>query len=298
MPKRPNPSDKDKDDGKKARSGSSPDDDGASASLTGKMSTSTAAIASPGRVSTAASRVAAAAAAAAAVLPLAAATKTTPASSSSKAASSSTKSNGGSGGNAFLKSVRAVSGSMNNSVEAKINTPIAASTSTKNKSRVDHTPNGSDIPTIKEPTVPFPYLPHKHESKLKRWAAMSALFLLNMAAVVYVASQQSWHNLIKMRRTLEINKLYDELAVSQNEVNILRHRMNGLEQAREARDKMLTDDQEVFTGLFGPQVGGGEELLTSEERNAWLENLRLLEVDTQSALDELNKNLSEFEDGI
>jgi len=116
---------------------------------------------------------------------------------------------------------------------------------------------------------------------------MSALFLLNMAAAVYIASQESWHNMIHMKYTLEINKLSDELAVSQNEVNILRHRM-------EVRDEVLADDEEVFTGLFGPQVGGGEDLLTSEERNIWLENLRLLEVDTQSALNEFNKNLSEF----
>lgn len=94
-----------------------------------------------------------------------------------------------------------------------------------------------------------------------------------------------------MKRALELNKLYDELAVSHNEVNILKQTMNGIEQAREARDKMLADDQEVFAGLFGPQVGGGGHLLTSEDRREWLEKMRLLEVDAQFALDEFNQNL-------
>jgi len=98
-----------------------------------------------------------------------------------------------------------------------------------------------------------------------------------------------------MTSNLELNKLHNELASSHDEVNILTERMDALEQAREAREKMLADDTEVFTGLFGPMVGGGnDDLLTSEEREEWLEKLRMLEADGQLVLNQFNRNLSKF----
>jgi len=282
MPKRPNPSEKAvKDSEKKPRTSSSSDDD--VASLTDKISSTTSA--STGRVSATVSRVAPAVIPPVAVV---SATQVTVASSPKKTTSSSPKNIRGSGGNSFLKSIR--TGSKTNCTEAK--KPTSIDVPTKREYSVDHTTsNGSNIPTNKEPVVPFPRLPQNYESNLKAWVPISVLFILNIAAVIYISYQRSLNNLIQMKRALELNKLYDELAVSHNEVNILKQTMNGIEQAREARDKMLADDQEVFAGLFGPQVGGGGHLLTSEDRREWLEKMRLLEVDAQFALDEFNQNL-------
>lgn len=110
-----------------------------------------------------------------------------------------------------------------------------------------------------------------------------------------MASLQTWHNMLQMKDNLELNRLNHELAASQDEVNILRDRMDKLERAREAKEKMLADDTEVFNGLFGPMVGGGEGvLLTSEERNEWLRRIQLFDVDRESVVNEFHKNLSEF----
>lgn len=159
--------------------------------------------------------------------------------------------------------------------------------------------NGSTTSSSKpkDPVIPFPYLPLESESKMKSWAPLLLLFLfpLNMVAVVYFASQQSWHNMIQMKRNLELSKIGDELATRQNEVNVLKNQMNALEQARGARETFLADDKEVFNGLFEPQVGGGDhDELTIKDRNEWLGKLKLLEMDTQSAFDEFNIELLKF----
>ena len=89
----------------------------------------------------------------------------------------------------------------------------------------------------------------------------------------------------QLKYDIEVEYLTDELVSSQNEVNILRDRMNKLEEAAEGGERMLKDTKEVFDGLFGPtmMVGGGEEgeLLSSEEREEWIEKMRLLNVERE-----------------
>lgn len=122
------------------------------------------------------------------------------------------------------------------------------------------------------------------------------LFLLNMSAATYILYQRSWHKAIHLKSSLELNRLQDELAASTDEVTILRERMKALEQAREIKKEMFADDTEVFMGLFGSAVGGGDEdLLTREERNEWLERFKLLEAGGLDAKNEFDKYLLELE---
>ena len=278
MPKRPNPSDKvDKDEGKKARTGSAPEE------IDGLLSRISAVAANVSRIVYRPTSE---------VHPPAATDKPTEARTSSSGKSSSNKINGSngshSGGNAFLKSVRATNG------DAKKPKPTPTAASNGKDAKL----NGDSKPSAKEPRVPFPHLPLENESKPTRWRFLPYLvflsFLLNMAAVIYIASLQSWQNMIQLKNDLELESLSNELHKSHDEVDILRKRMKVLEEAREAGEKMLKEETEVYTGLFGSMVGGGHgSLLTSEERNEWLEKLRLLEANRQSAMDEFSKNLSE-----
>jgi len=102
--------------------------------------------------------------------------------------------------------------------------------------------------------------------------------------------------MIQMEGEMELYALRNELAASQNEVSVLRYRMDALERARDARERMLADDKEEFVGLLGPvKVAGAEkDRLTFDERKAWSEKMRLLVANKQLALNEFHKSLSEF----
>lgn len=116
-----------------------------------------------------------------------------------------------------------------------------------------------------------------------------------MAAVIYIAHHQKSHNRTQLKCNLELKTLNDELASSQNEVDLKREQMKALEQAREERKAMRAEDVELITGLLGTTTGGGTgELLTGEERREWFEHFRMLEADGQLALDEFTEKLSEF----
>ena len=84
---------------------------------------------------------------------------------------------------------------------------------------------------------------------------------------------------------MEINKLHDEITASQQEVDILRYRMNILEDVVDRKEKLMMTNED-----------GEEEKMeiTSEERKAFMEEIRLLEDERQKVMDEFNKNLSAF----
>ena len=90
--------------------------------------------------------------------------------------------------------------------------------------------------------------------------------------------------MIQMNNDLEASKLQEKLTASQSVVNVLRQRMNSLEEM----EGILVNVKEVMTGE------SGEDALTAEERSKWLENMMLLLKDSQAGLDKLNENLSEF----
>lgn len=272
MPKRRSPplDDNPKDEVKKART--SPDarnsgEDGAGIAV--KLSA--AANAGVERVSTAASRMYSAAAGAV----LGTASENPPTKKPSQASPTpptSTKSGGKSksGSNAFLKSVRC-------------NENGGKSTVGNGKTSAVPKEEPTDEKTIDGiPIVPFPHLPVQKESKL-HWQSIVIFFLvlLNMSSALYISFQQTWHNTVQMKHNLELNKLQDELASSQGEVDILRQRMNELEKLREAGENLLSDT-------------ASGHLLTNEEVGQLLEKLRLLEKDRHVALDDFNKKLEEF----
>jgi len=227
--------------------------------------------------------------------------------SQTKTTTPSKKSNGSAGvsnSNSFLKSLRSKSSATTNNGDAAKKSTTADNAAMKKETNAEPAANNNSAttPSVNHPIVPFPHLPLEKNEWLKTIMMplmVFLLFLLNMLAASYIAFDQSRQSVIALKRNFELNKLQEELAASTDEVNILRGRVNEMEKAREATGRMLADDTEVFTGLFGPMVGGGGEnndnlLLTSEERNEWLKKLRILEADGRGAMDEFNKNLLEF----
>ena len=200
------------------------------------------------------------------------------------------------GGNTFLKSLRemtstSASTSNGGSDEAK-ETGNTAQTKTKGNSNKGD--KGAKSSTKEEelatlPVVPFPHLPLGPTSILQIWKTplLVLLAILNISALVYISSLQSYHSLIQMKYDLEINKLHDELSFSQHEVNILRDRMKTLEEVRDSIESVMS------AGDTNSDNEGGI-LLTSEERKVWLEKLHLLESERQDVMDKFNNNLSEF----
>jgi len=241
-------------------------------------------------------------------------TKTT---TSSKKSSSSNGISGAGNGNSFLKSLRSkTSATTNNGNDAKKKSTTAEDAATapmKKESNAESVANNNNnnsnssatISSVDHPIVPFPHLPFERNEWLKTILLplmVFLLFLLNMAAVTYIASEQSRQSVIALQRNFELNKLTEELAASTDEVNILRGRVHEMEKAREGKGRMALadDDEEMVSGLFGPMVveGGGNNddylVLTREERNEWLEKLRILEADGRDAMDEFHKKLVEF----
>mmetsp|Transcript_15392 Transcript_15392/g.32569 ORF Transcript_15392/g.32569 Transcript_15392/m.32569 type:complete len:331 (-) Transcript_15392:329-1321(-) len=330
MPKRPNPpasASKDR-TAKKARIAA--DDD--SASITVKLSV--AMNTSAERVSAAASRVVAAAAGVLSPVPPSRkptngnnTTTMTPMKTPGAVATSTTSNgsttSGGGGGNAFLKSLRSnANGTANGTANGPANDEAKKEGSTANGANGSHviknesmksnaTTNGVDATTpqndssvtssssTKEVVVPFPHLPHPDDSKIPSYFTpilVLSLFLFNMASIIFIFSQQSWYNALQMKKNLELDKLYEELATSQDDVNILQERMKRMEEARDLREKLLTDTTDVFNGIFGPMVSGGEGFyLTDGDRKEWLEQFLELKEEGRAERKEFNKNLSKFD---
>lgn len=86
-----------------------------------------------------------------------------------------------------------------------------------------------------------------------------------------------------MKHDMIVNKLQNEVLSSQNELELLRSRMNLLE-------------DEVASVEASSSVGYDDEKNRSreEERKRYLDQIQLLENERKVALEEFNKNLSEF----
>jgi len=207
--------------------------------------------------------------------------KTSIASSSSrkeevKSTKSNTAGSSSVGSNTLLKSLR------DNAVAKKSQT----STNITTKAKAKNTKRES---TTDLPVVPFPHLPLT-ESKNKKSTIKSTLLLvilaiLNITSAVYIGILYSNNNITQFKYQMEINKLHDELRISQQEVDMLRYRMHALEDVADRKEKLLSTSED------GEEK---REMMTSEERKAFIEEIRLLEDDRQKVMDELNKNLSAF----
>ena len=204
--------------------------------------------------------------------------KTSVASSSRKEEVKSTKSNtaGSSsvGSNTLLKSLR------DNAAAKKSQTTKTKAKNTKRESTTEH------------PVVPFPHLPLT-ESQNKKSSTKSTLLLvilaiLNITSAVYIGILYSNNNITQFRYQMEIKKLHDMLRISQQEVDVLRYRMNLLEDVIDRKEKLLLSMNE--------EDGEEEkmEMLTIEERKAFVEEIRLLEIERKEVMDEFNTNLSAF----
>lgn len=208
--------------------------------------------------------------------------KKTPISSSSSSKEvKSTKSNAAGssssvGSNTLLKSLR------DNAAVKKSQTSTTTKTKAKNRKRES---------TTKLPVVPFPHLPLT-ESQNKKSTTKSTLLLviilaiLNITSAIYIGILYSNNNIHQFKYAMEINKLHDELTSSKLKVDILRYRMNALEDVVDRKEKLMMMNEE----------NGEEEIemLTSEERKAFMEEIKLLEDERQKVMDEFNKNLSAF----
>ena len=209
--------------------------------------------------------------------------KKTPTSSSSrKEEVKSTKSNAAGsssvGSNTLLKSLR------DNAAAKKSQTSTNVTTKTKAKNTTNR-----DAKT-ELPVVPFPHLPLT-ESQNKKSLTKSTLLLvilaiLNITSAVYIGILYSNNNIHQFKYQMEINKLHDELTASQQEVDILRYRMNVLEDVVDEKEKLMSKNEDGEEEKM--------EMLTIEERKAFIEEIKLLENQRQEVMDEFNKNLSAF----
>jgi len=182
------------------------------------------------------------------------------------------------GSNTLLKSLR------DNAAAKKSQTSTNVTTKTKAKNTTNR-----DAKT-ELPVVPFPHLPlaesQNKKSLTKSTLLLVILIILNITSAVYIGILYSNNNITQFKYTMEINKLHDELISSQQEVDILRYRMNVLEDVVDGKEKiMMTNDDGEEKQM---------EMLTSEERKASMDEIKILENQRQEVMDEFNKNLSAF----
>ena len=68
------------------------------------------------------------------------------------------------------------------------------------------------------------------DSKKSSSLAFTLIFLLNLAAAAYIASRQSRHTMMQMRWEVQVQMLRNKVKSDDIEINILRHRMDTLEE--------------------------------------------------------------------
>ena len=124
-------------------------------------------------------------------------------------------------------------------------------------------------------------------STTKSTLLLVILAILNITSAIYIGILYSNNNIHQFKYQMEINKLHDELTSSQQEVDILRYRMNVLED-------VVVDRKERLMSTNDDGEEEKIEILTSEERNDFIEEIRLLEDERKEVMDEFNKNLSAF----
>ncbi len=119
------------------------------------------------------------------------------------------------------------------------------------------------------------------------------LLLLNLAAAVYLFSQQSWyHCTIQIGRKLKLQKLQNELESSESQINILRYKMEALEHAlvemEEEEKSRIARMREDNGNVGGVKIDG-------EKEQEQYEQLQRLEKEKQSAMENFDSTVLEFQ---
>jgi hypothetical protein len=99
-----------------------------------------------------------------------------------------------------------------------------------------------------------------------------------------------------MKRETELYRLKNELAASQNEVRILQVRLELLEQMWVTDDNDEENDKLLLGSEWGLSNNPSERVTTMDERNLWMEKIRILESEKEYVLTEFRKNLSVSQD--
>ena len=86
-----------------------------------------------------------------------------------------------------------------------------------------------------------------------------------------------------MKHDMIVDKLQNEVLSSQNELELLRSRMN-----------LLEDEVASVEAISNVGYDDGKNRSSEEERKRYLDQIQLLENERKVALEEFNKNLSEF----
>ena len=86
-----------------------------------------------------------------------------------------------------------------------------------------------------------------------------------------------------MKHDMIVNKLQNEVLSSQNELELLRSRMN-----------LLEDEVASVEAISSAGYDDENNRSSEEERKRYVDQIQLLENERKVALGEFNKNLSEF----
>jgi len=184
--------------------------------------------------------------------------------------------------NSFLKSTRKAiltEESTTNSASTTVDAVICSVPTTSNKSLKDKSTTTMSKVSHVAPSMLF------------------FLFVINLIAIAYITTQRTqWQSLIHMKRETELYRLKNELAASQNEVRILQVRLELLEQMWVTDDNDEENDKLLLGSEWGLSNNPSERVTTMDERNLWMEKIRILESEKEYVLTEFRKNLSVSQD--
>ena len=116
------------------------------------------------------------------------------------------------------------------------------------------------------------------------------VLLLNLVAAAYLISQQSWHrSTIQSEREVQLKILQNELEVSESQINILRYKMDVLEQT------LVNMEKERESRISLNHVGDESNVdgVAIDIKNE--HELQLLEEGKQLAMDEFHNTVLELE---
>ncbi len=130
-----------------------------------------------------------------------------------------------------------------------------------------------------------------NSSKLSSYSF--TLLLLNLAAAIYLFSQQSrYHSTIQMGRKLQLLKLRNELESSESQIYILRYKMETLEHALV---EMEEGEKSRIVRMNEDNGNVGRVQIDGENEQEQYEQLQRLENEKQSATDKFDSAVLEFQ---
>ena len=203
-----------------------------------------------------------------------------------RASTLSTKANGSKNtGNSFLKSLRLTKSQPNDTSD----------TATKgNRAATADAPAGATTATAASKSNNT----DKKKNDDRRGSSLLTVFLfaLNVAAVAYIVSQHTLHNLNQMKCASTVHKLQMELSDTKDEIKLLTKAMETLEVGNQKNhpEVIMKDHLEGMKGiLLGSMTieEGHKQVLTSKELEDWQQLLRTLEEDRMSKMNDFNDKL-------